>query len=367
MTEPDVEALQQRIEHILLGGARQYTRAEVAERSGVPVDRALDLWRALGFATVGDDATVFTDGDISALRIANGLIQAGVVGPAAALSTTRMLGQHMSRLAESQVLLLRDLLTAHPELTDERQLAQLVEHITPAMEQLLNFVWRRHLAAYSVRMLVAPDEDLDERRQVVGFADMVGFTSLTRRSTEAELETVIEHFEAIVAEVVAENHGRIVKLLGDEVLFVADSPADGAEIALTLVERAEAAADVPPLRAGLALGRVLSRYGDIFGSVVNIASRLTSIARPGTVLIDRELSEVLTDEPAFVVRQRRPTAVRGYARLRSASLRRAGEEPPTVAESAQRIAAEFLGLLGDEEPHVPLRPDDEPRARRRRR
>jgi adenylate cyclase len=363
VTEPDLEALQKHIERILLGGSRRYTRTEVAVRSGVPLERATAMWRALGFATVGDDAAVFTDGDVQALQLVNELIQAGLIDPAAALSTTRMIGQHLSRLAESQVLLLRDLLTANPELADPRQLARLVERLAPDMEQLLNFVWRRHLAAYSVRMLVAADEDIDEQRQVVGFADMVGFTSLTRRSTEAELEMVIDRFEAIAAEVVADNHGRIVKMLGDEVLFVADSPVNGAEVALTLVERAEAAEGVPSLRAGLALGRVLSRYGDVYGSVVNIASRLTSIARPGTVLVDRELSEALADEPAFTVRARRPTAVRGYARLRSASLRRAGEEQPTLAESAQHLAAELLGLLGDddreEEPHIPLHPDDD--------
>ena len=371
MTEPQVDALQKHIERILLGGPRQYTRAEVVARSGVPLERATALWRALGFATVGDDAAVFTDGDVNALRIVNELIQAGLIDPALALSTARMIGQHMSRLAESQVLMLRDLVTANPELADERQLARLVERLAPDMEQLQDFVWRRHLAAYAGRMLVAPDEDIDERRQVVGFADMVGFTSLTRRSTEAELEAVVDRFEAIAAEVVADNHGRIVKMLGDEVLFVADSPVAGAEIALTLLERAEAAAGVPSLRAGLALGRVLSRFGDIYGSVVNIASRLTSIARPGTVLIDRELSEALAEEPAYAVRQRRPTSVRGYARLRSASLRRAGEEPPTLAASAQQIAAEFLGLLADddrEEPHIPLHPDDDrPRRSRRRR
>ena len=280
-----------------------------------------------------------------------------------------MIGQHLSRLAESQVLMLRDVVAANPELADERQLGRLVEHLAPDLEQLQDFVWRRHLAAYSVRMLVASDEEIDERRQVVGFADMVGFTSLTRRSTEAELVAVVDRFDAIAAEVVADNHGRIVKMLGDEVLFVADSPADGAEIALALLERAEEAPDVPSLRAGLALGRVLNRFGDVYGAVVNIAARLTSIARPGTVLIDRELAETLHDEAAYTIHHRRPTSVRGYARLRSASLRRAGEEPPSVAGSAQRIAAELLGLVGDdqEDPHIPLEPDDEDRPRRRRR
>jgi adenylate cyclase len=365
----DLEVLQRRIEGILLGGDRTYTRAEVAERSGVPPERAAALWRALGFATASADESVFTEGDVRALRTVNELIQSGIIEPAVAISSARMIGQHLSRLAESQVLMLRDVVAANPELADERQLGRLIEHLTPDLEQLQDFVWRRHLAAYSVRMLVASDEEIEERRQVVGFADMVGFTSLTRRSTETELVAVVDRFDAIAAEVVADNHGRIVKMLGDEVLFVADSPADGAEIALTLLELAEATPDVPSLRAGLALGRVLSRFGDVYGAVVNIAARLTSVARPGTVLIDRELAETLHDEAGYTIRHRRPTSVRGYARLRSASLRRAGDETPSTAESAQRIAAELLGLTGDEheDPHIPLEPDDEDRPRRRRR
>jgi adenylate cyclase len=370
-TESDeqLDALQQRIEGILLGGERTYTRAEVAERSGVAPERATALWRALGFATAGEDEAVFTEGDVRAVRTVDDLIQSGLIEPSAAIASARMIGQHMSRLAESQVLMLRDVVAANPELADERQLGRLVEHLTPDLERLQDFVWRRHLAAYSVRMLVAPDEAIEERRQVVGFADMVGFTSLTRRSTEAELVAVVDRFDALAAEVVADNHGRIVKMLGDEVLFVADSPADGAEIALTLLERAEAAEGMPALRAGLALGRVLNRFGDVYGSVVNIASRLTSVARPGTVLVDRELTEAIEAlGDGYTVRHRRPVSVRGYARLRSSSLRRAGDEPPTAAESARRVATDLLGLLGDEdqeEPHIPLEPDDEHEHRRR--
>ena len=369
----DEEALQHRIERILLGGSRQYTRAEVSQLTGVPQERSQALWRALGFATQDDDAAVFTDGDVRALRITSELIRGGIVDPSIATATARMIGQHMSRLAESQVHMLRDVLAANPEIgADERQLARLVEHLTPELEALQNYVWRRHLAANSVRMLVTSDEELDEHRQVVGFADMVGFTTLTRRSSEAELVTVVDRFETLAADIIAENHGRIVKMLGDEVLFIADSPADGAEIALSLLDRAEKEDGVPSLRAGLAYGRVLSRFGDVYGSVVNIAARLTSVARPGTVLVDVELAEALKDDAAYVTRTRRPVSVRGYTRLRSAALRRAGEEGTSLAESAQRIAAEVLGLLDDEEeaPHIPLEPDDEattPRRKGRRR
>jgi adenylate cyclase len=332
--------LQQRIEEMLLGGPRRYTRLEVTEKSGVPAERARELWHSLGFAAVPDDDKVFTDSDLTALRTANELVQAGITDPSQVTSSARMLGQHMSRLAESQVELLRGILLANPELAaDERQLTRFIERIVPDLEHLQTFAWRRHLAAHTGRALVATDGDVAAHQQVVGFADMVGFTSFTRRSSEAELVSVVDRFDAVTAEVVAENHGRIVKMIGDEVLFVADTPADGAEIALTLLERAEADDELPLLRAGLAYGRVLSRFGDIYGSVVNLASRLTSIARPGSVLIDRELATTLSETPDFLVRHRRPVAVRGYARLRAAVLRRAHDP----------------GL-----PHIPLEPDDDP-------
>jgi adenylate cyclase len=280
----------------------------------------------------------------------------------------------MSRLAESQVEVLRDILLANPELAaDERQLTRFVERLVPDLEQLQNHAWRRHLAAYSGRALVSKDEDVDGRNQVVGFADMVGFTTLTRRSTEDELASVVDRFDALTAEVVAENHGRIVKMIGDEVLFVADTPEHGAEIALTLLERAEQDEELPSLRAGLAYGRVLSRFGDIYGAVVNLAARLTSVARPGSVLIDRSLAHALQDRPGYTVRHRRPVSVRGYARLRPSVLRRAGAEQPGLLEAAQTAAAELLGLGTDDPesngtPHLPLEPDDTPsQARSRRR
>jgi adenylate cyclase len=365
------EPIEQRLEELLLGGKRRYTRLEVTERSGIPQERARELWHSLGFATVDDDERVFTDGDLNALKTANELIQAGITDPAQATSIARMLGQHMSRLAETQAEMLRGILVANPELAgDERQLIRFVERVVPDLESLQNFAWRRHLAAYTGRALVTPDEDHnDAEGQVVGFADMVGFTTLTRRSTEAELVAVVDRFDAQTAEVVAENHGRIVKMIGDEVLFVADDPEHGAEIALVLLERADADDGLPPLRAGLAYGRVLSRFGDVYGSVVNLAARLTSIARPGSVLIDRSLAHALEASSGYTIRHRRPVSVRGYARLRPSVLRRAGTEPPSLLETAQAAAAELLGFAAEEPelPHLPLEPDNDPPPRARRR
>src|SRR5699024_804852 len=100
------EALQHRLERILLGGSRKYTRLEVARHAGVSQERTSRLWRAMGFATVADDEVVFTDADVAAMRTADGLTRAGLIDSAAENAVTRTLGQHLSRLAEWQVDLL---------------------------------------------------------------------------------------------------------------------------------------------------------------------------------------------------------------------------------------------------------------------
>ncbi|RSM76597.1 adenylate/guanylate cyclase domain-containing protein [Amycolatopsis sp. WAC 01375] len=381
MPEPGeipADALQQRLERILLGGKRKYTRLEVAEKAGVPEERSRRLWRALGFATVDDDEVVFTDADIEAIRTADQLMNSGLIDPSIELAVTRALGQHLSRLAEWQVHMLWTMITENKEIgSSERQIGRLVERLLPELEKIQEFVWRRHLAAYAGRAMALPDEDLETRTEVVGFVDMVGYTRLTRQVDEERLTDILDRFESVATEVVADHHGRIVKMIGDEVLFVADSAVDGAEIALALSERADADETLPAVRAGLASGRILSRFGDVYGSVVNLAARLTSTARPGTILVDKELATELSDFPEYEVRTRRPVSVRGYNRLRPSSLRRARERPSGMFASSQQLAAEMLGLA-DAAPAAAPAPEDvddataeslppRPRPKRRRR
>ncbi|MBB4685631.1 adenylate/guanylate cyclase domain-containing protein [Amycolatopsis jiangsuensis] len=336
--------LQQRLEGALLGGPRRYTRLDVAKLAGVPEERSRRLWRALGFATVEDDEVVFTDADVEAMRTADQLVQSGLVEPGLEVAVTRALGQHLSRLAEWQVRMLWELITENPDLAgNEPQVTRLVEGLLPELERVQSYVWRRHLAAYAGRAFANAEEDLESRTQVVGFVDMVGYTRLTRQVDEEELSRVLDSFETLAAEVIADHHGRVVKMIGDEVLFVTDSPADGGEIALTLAERT-GTGELPAVRAGLASGRVLSRFGDVYGSVVNVAARLTSLARPGTVLVDRALAGELEPLARFELRSRRPVAVRGYHRLRPSALRRGRERPTGRFASSQERAAEMLGL-----------------------
>jgi adenylate cyclase len=323
----DLPRLLERFETTLLGGPRKYDRIQVSEAAGIDPDDARALWRALGFAMVDDHAIVFTDGDVAALRDAKFLTDHAVIDADMRNAITRMFGQTFSRLAAWQGQLLVELLLARPELmASEQDIGRFVEELLPVIENTQSFVWRRQLASYFSRMVSHETVDLPAAglaSTVVGFADMSGFTTLTRKATEAELREVLGAFEAATTEVVGANNGRIVKTIGDEVLFVADAPADGAEIALGLHAAATADEYLPPLRVGLAAGPVVSRLGDVYGSTVNIASRLTTVCRPGWVLVDRVMAESLQGDARYTLKPRRPESVRGFHHLRTWRLRRA--------------------------------------------
>jgi adenylate cyclase len=310
-----------RLEQVLLGGPRRYTRLQAADRAGISPDLAKALWLALGFASMPDDEVAFTDEDVTALKHAAGLVEAGLIDADTLQSVTRMVGQSMSRLAEWQSQLLVSLLTERPQAIPDGDLAGFVASLEPVLRQVQVHVWRRHLAAASQRLLTADGTDPGSATLVVGFVDLAGYTSLSRQLAVPELSAVLEEFESLVAGLVAEQHGRIVKTIGDEVLYVVASPVGAAEIALRLQERAAASELLPPIRIGLALGTVLSRYGDVYGQVVNIASRLTGLARPATVLIDEQLAGALADDPRYQLSRLRPTSVRGYRHLNGYRLR----------------------------------------------
>lgn len=303
----------------LLGGPPRYRKAEVAQAAGMEVARAERLWQALGFAHVDDEAVVFTDADVAALRSLAQFVSAGIILPELETAMTRAVGQTMSRLAEWDVAFLKSVLGPAFS-TDVETTAQFVQEVTPVMARMLEYVWRRHLAATVDRELDTAAGD--ERTLVVGFADIVGYTRLIRNFTRIELDGLLEEFEDIANAVIAEHYGRIVKTVGDEVLFVADSATDGAEIALTLNARVAASDRLPPLRIGVARGTVLARFGDVYGSTVNVASRLTSVARPASVLVDRELAAALRDLGRYHLVPLGPRKVQGFSGLRAWALRR---------------------------------------------
>src|SRR3954466_9259575 len=173
----------ERLEEILLGGPRKYTRVELAERSGVPLEFSRRLWRAMGFADVADDERMFTDGDLFALVALGDLKKAGLIDDETALTSTRALGQQLSRLADWQVGILTQRLTQLEMLKDETDLepvvAAVAEQVLPDLERILVLVWRRQLAVHGPRALAAATDGATNTL-TVGFADIVNYTRLSR-------------------------------------------------------------------------------------------------------------------------------------------------------------------------------------------
>jgi adenylate cyclase len=292
--EEDPTAL--RVEQLILGAERRYTPFQAARAADVPMDLASRFWRAMGFADIGQ-ARALTEADVLALRRLAGLVEAGLLTEPMAIQVARSTGQTTARLAEWQIDSFLEGLTVSPEPGMSRMEVTypLVELLLPELEEFLVYVWRRQLAAATGRVVQAQDdEEMVNRRLTVGFADLVGFTRLTRRLEEEELGELVEAFETTSADLVVAHGGRLVKTLGDEVLYVADEPGTAAEIGLRLIETMANDETMPELRVGLSFGTVTTRMGDVFGNTVNLASRLTSIAPKDAVLVDGAVRAELT-------------------------------------------------------------------------
>jgi adenylate cyclase len=283
------------IERELLGSKRAFTRKQVAEKAGVPIEVAEELWQQLGFPHAADDDVAFTKEDLKALQRTNELISLGILTPESQSAMVRTWGRSFARLAEWQVNLLAEM-AIEGERPQER-LTELMDTVLPRVEKLQSYVWRRHLEGAASRLLAnASDEGPGTTSTLaVGFVDIVGYTGQSKTLSDSELVHWVENFENEMTRTVVELGGRVIKTIGDEVLFVADDPVAAAEVCLIMTERGEDDEDeFPRVRAGVAYGDVVSHLGDVYGPTVNIAARLTSVARPGTVLVDRGAHEVLS-------------------------------------------------------------------------
>jgi adenylate cyclase len=315
----------------VLGAPRLWRRDEVAQAAGIPLEDARRLWRAMGFADVGD-AVAFTDEDVAALHLLSSLLRRGVLDRVTSVDVARSLGQTTSRLADWQVDTFGRLLVERGVLDDAdplspgsaAALSRELDVLLPALERLLVHGWRRQLASSLERGLADAEATgaVESGHLTVGFADQVGFTRLARRMEEAELAELVERFESRSADIVVGAGGRLIKTLGDEILFVAADPRDAAEASLRLLTEHEADDAVPRLRIGLATGVVVTRRGDVFGTTVNLASRLTAVARPDSVLVDAVTAHALADDEGLRLRPLAPRAVRGIGLVRPVALGR---------------------------------------------
>jgi len=285
-------------------GTPQYSRNDATEMVGIDPERSDRVWSAFGFSNNDPDAKVLTEDDVQALALMSMIDNAQPERMALEVAMARSIGQTMSRLADWEA-------SQFAEVLSDPTMDVSMSQVVTAIERIHSLIWRRHFAAAITSL--AATADPDHRPQSIGFADLVGYTSLSRRVGLTELSDLLETFETHAHRAIIDAGGAVVKTIGDEVMYSADTADTAAEIAMRLQQLPDHH-DLPQLRGGVATGKVLWRFGDVFGEPVNIAARLTGSARPGTVLVDKNCADAITD-PRFRLRFIPPLNVRGYRRL----------------------------------------------------
>ena len=363
----DYVSLRSAIMTRLLGREHRVRRREVAREAYMPFLMARRIWHALGFPGLGGSDMAFTDADLDIVASIADLRQAPDVDDELVLDLARSLARSTDRLADWQTSLLLESIGrrrrgdeasrengAEDEGADEAvwskrltdaeraEVVQTMLAVADQLEPMLVYAWRRHLAS-SLGQLLNDDQNAnraatDER--TVGFADLVGFTSVVSRLSERRVSALVGEFEALASDVVTAHEGRIVKTIGDEVLFVTPRAASAAAIGLDLVDALRLSKGMPQVRVGLATGSVVAQFGDVFGTTVNRASRLTGVAQPGMVVLDNATQSSLATVSGFEMRSLEPRPLRGLGVTPLWELRRTcGPErrgPVTIAAKAAK-------------------------------
>lgn len=323
------EAALRALRPLLRDDAARFGIEDLAQYSGLPVEELRDFWRALGFPDPRPGEQLFTDDDVEMLSTVVGLIAEGSIEPDLARQFARVIGSSLERIAAAQVdVWLRTAEAAEAagvDGDDERAAERSVE-TAALLPRVLGLVWRRRLLDEARRRLVRAAAGDEAVVTVVGFADLVGFTSQTQQLATDRLAEVVGRFETIAYDVIGAHGGRVVKTIGDEVMFVNDDVDAACRTALELARRYREDEALSDVRVGLAVGPVLERDGDVYGAVVNLASRVVRHAYPGSVVIADEVHRQVGDDEDFIFTSLREHYLKGIGRVPLWRIRLAGDE-----------------------------------------
>jgi adenylate cyclase len=289
------------VEGALSGEGARYTADEVAELSGLERPFLDRVWRALGMAFADDPVPAFSDEDVAAARRVAALREAGL-DDEGILEVARLIGMTMSQLAAAGRRLVADafLNEGDNEYDAGIRFADAARAFTPLIGDTLSHAFNLHLReqirhdAFGAAELSAGRTPAAEE-VTVAFADVVGFTRLGETLEPDELGAVTNRLGELAAEVVVPPV-RLVKMIGDAAMLVGPESGPVLDAVLELVASGEAEGDsLPMLRAGVARGQALPRAGDWYGRPVNVASRITAMARPASVLAEEHVRDGLED------------------------------------------------------------------------
>ncbi|OLO61755.1 adenylate/guanylate cyclase domain-containing protein [Actinomyces oris] len=298
-------------EYLLLGEVPSLTLTEVAQRAGTSVEVAQKFWRAMGFADVQPDEVHFTEQDVAALEDTMALLDEtsdSSLASASVLELLRAQSYTMDRLVLWELETFVTDLSERLGLDDTSARLVALDRIDGLVELLsrqLTYVWRRHMvsilgrtdAEVSTRGREDTGPDLYPLIRSLGFVDIVSFTQRAQGMSKAALTHMLEGFENTARDVITSRGARVVKTIGDAVMYISDDLLIAADVVTALVDELQKGPDAIRVRASLVEGRVISRSGDVFGPTVNLASRLVDAAEPGSIRLDESTAMAILRSP----------------------------------------------------------------------
>ena len=298
-------------ESLLLGTPPSLTLTELAQRAGTSVEVAQKFWRAMGFADVQPDEVRFTDQDVAALQDTVALLDEtsdSSLASASVLELLRAQSYTMDRLVLWELETFVTDLSERLGLDDTAARLVALDRIDGLVELLsrqLTYVWRRHMASIlgrtdaevSTRGREDAGPDLYPLIRSLGFVDIVSFTQRAQGMSKAALTHMLEDFENTARDVITSRGARVVKTIGDAVMYISDDLLIAADVVTALVDELQKGPDAIRVRASLVEGRVISRSGDVFGPTVNLASRLVDAAEPGGIRLDESTAMAILRSP----------------------------------------------------------------------
>jgi adenylate cyclase len=283
------------VKHMLRPGER-YTLAEAAQRAGVDAGLVTRIVRACGLVVPAEDVKTFTDEDVEVF-VAFGL-GGQIFGEDLIMQIIRVIGSATARIAEATVSQFTVSLIdqARDKPLNEFDIVRWNEStvsMLPIVVRSIDVLLRRHIEARGrTGLLMTEWQGIDTLDRAVGFCDLVGYTAFSGKITAPDLDAAVGTFGNRASDIVVDNGGSVVKLLGDEVMFVAPNPETACRIGLALAEAFAADPVLPEVRIGLAAGQVVLREGDYYGPVVNLAARVVKQSVPGLVLAPASFREL---------------------------------------------------------------------------
>ena len=308
------------VQRVLAGGVEQFTLADAAERADVPLRQVEQFARAGGIAGAGLDERLFSERDVALISTVG--LAFDVLGEDAVLQMIRVAAAAVVRIGDAAMSTFLTSVGASASRDDSG--LQLLEANIAAMEllpkfgdmltqMLLRYMRQAYRPRSEVSLAAALAEGVDTRELAIGFADLVGSATLAGSRSLAELNTALDVFERTATETITAGGGRVVKFIGDEVMFRADTADIACAAAFDLVEFVRTDPLLPPLRVGIAYGEVLSREGDFYGPIVNLAARVTKLAPLHGVVATVDTTDALKSPSDFRIHRLGAIEIQGLS------------------------------------------------------